>query len=145
MNLVIFVIPSAIFHCYSTHPFSPTTVLIHFATVLRHFTTVLGYFMILLSIFHCCSTQPFSTATILSHFSVLQCLAILSQCSVICDLVNHFRVTRMGSGSREGTWLDCVRARSSIGYTRRTESRVRWSRVRHGVARVRGQLHACLD
>jgi hypothetical protein len=39
----------------------------------------------------------------------------------------------MGSGSREGAWLNCVRARGSIGYARRIEPRVRWSRPRHGV------------
>jgi hypothetical protein len=150
MNSAIFVILSAILHCYSTHPFPPATVLInyatplrHFATLLNHFFTVLDHFMILLAIFHYYSTQPFWTAIVLSYFSVLQYSVILSQCSVICDHVNHFRVARMRSGSREGTRLDCMWARSSIGYTRRTEPcgtepRVRWSRARHGVARAWG-------
>jgi hypothetical protein len=135
MNSVIFVILSAIFYCYSNSAISPATVLIHCATVLRHFATLLrhfysaGIFMILLAIFHCYSTQSFFTATVLSHFPVLQC-------SVIYDPVSHFRVARMGSGSREGAWLNCVRARGSIGYARRTELRVRWSRPRHGVGCV---------
>jgi hypothetical protein len=137
------VILSAISRCYSNSVISPCYRAYPLCYSAQPFFTVLDHFMILLAIFYCYSAQPFLTATILSHFPVLQCSAILSRCSVIYDHVSHFRVARTGSGSREGTRLNCLRTHGSIGYARRTESRgtephVRWSRARHGVARARG-------
>jgi hypothetical protein len=98
MNSVIFVILSVISHCYSN-----STISLGYRAYLScsAIFTMLGHFMILLAIFHCYNTQSFLTAIVLGHFSVLQC-------SAICDPISHFRVTRTGSGSREGTRLDCV-------------------------------------
>jgi hypothetical protein len=115
-------------------------VLIHCATVLRHCATLLSHFYSARSFYDFISHIPLVqysaifAATVLVHFPVLQCSIILSQCSVICDSVSHFRVARMRSGSREGTRLDCVWAHGSIDYTRRIEPSVRWSRTMHGVS-----------
>jgi hypothetical protein len=131
MSSVIFVILSSIFHCYSTQPFPPATVLIYFATLLIHFY----------------SHRPFYN--FVSHFPLLQYSSTFqsysAQSFVILSAILEPRRWEAARARARGS-IACGLAAQSVmcagpshafnGVTRGTGSRGHEARVGHAPVSV---------